>query len=141
WVVMRDHTVHGGNILKNVSFFHEIVPMVRGHHERYDGKGYPDSLSGAQIPLGAQIIAIADAYDTLIHDRPYKKAMPPREAAGRLIKDSGTHFHPRVAEAFARVMAKELKEVVGEEAVEAPPATAPQGPQIREELELERDGN
>ena len=77
--------------------------LIRNHHERWDGKGYPDGLAGDDIPLGAQIVAVADAFDAMTSSRPYRRGMPPREAAREIQKNIGTQFSRRVAEAFQEV--------------------------------------
>jgi HD-GYP domain-containing protein (c-di-GMP phosphodiesterase class II) len=76
---------------------------VRHHHERYDGKGYPDGLKGDEIALGAQIISVADAYDAMTSSRPYRRGLPPKQAARQIMKNTGIQFNPRVAEAFVTV--------------------------------------
>jgi HD-GYP domain-containing protein (c-di-GMP phosphodiesterase class II) len=81
----------------------EILDMVRMHHERFDGKGYPDGLSGDQIPLGARIMALADAYDAMTSDRPYRKSLGVSVAIEEIKKGSGAQFAPDVVEAFLRV--------------------------------------
>jgi len=74
--------------------------MVKSHHERWDGTGYPDGLAGEQIPLSARIVAVADVYDALISERPYKHAWPRGEAVAEIRRLSGTHFDPAIVDAF-----------------------------------------
>ena len=74
--------------------------LIRNHHERWDGGGYPDGLAGEAIPLGAQIVAIADAYDAMTSSRPYRKGMPEAEALCEIRKNAGTQFSRRMAQAF-----------------------------------------
>jgi HD-GYP domain-containing protein (c-di-GMP phosphodiesterase class II) len=81
----------------------EILDMVRMHHERYDGKGYPDGISGDRIPLGARIMALADAYDAMTSDRPYRKSLGMAVAIEEIKKGAGTQFAPDVVEAFLRI--------------------------------------
>jgi HD-GYP domain-containing protein (c-di-GMP phosphodiesterase class II) len=76
--------------------------MVRHHHERYDGKGYPDGLSGEEIPLGARILAVADTFDALRSERPYRLAMSAETACAEIQSCKGSQFDPEVAEAFLR---------------------------------------
>ena len=101
---MKTHPKLATRILGMVRSFESILPMIRGHHERYDGAGYPDGLKGLEIPLGARIIAVADVFDALTTDRPYRAAMG-REAAMEKIKaGADTHFDPRVISAFTSVI-------------------------------------
>jgi len=81
---------------------------VRSHHERWDGRGYPDHLAGDDIPLGAQIVAIADAFDAMTSSRPYRKGMPPKQAAKEIRKNMGTQFSSPVGEAFLKVFEEML---------------------------------
>jgi HD-GYP domain-containing protein (c-di-GMP phosphodiesterase class II) len=81
--------------------------LIRNHHERWDGKGYPDGLAGSDIPLGAQIVAIADAYDAMTSSRPYRKRMPPAEAAREIQNNTGTQFSSQVSEAFLKTLEKD----------------------------------
>jgi putative nucleotidyltransferase with HDIG domain len=101
---IKEHPVRGEEILKANAFFNnEIQAIVRNHHERWDGKGYPDGLAGEAIPLEAQIVAVADAYDAMTSDRPYRKGIPPQRAADEITRCSGTQFSPRAAEAFMQI--------------------------------------
>jgi putative nucleotidyltransferase with HDIG domain len=100
---IKTHPVIGERILKPIVEEKEILDMVRMHHERFDGKGYPDGLSGDQIPLGARIMALADAYDAMTSDRPYRKSLGVSVAIEEIKKGSGTQFAPDVVEAFLRV--------------------------------------
>jgi putative two-component system response regulator len=74
--------------------------IARHHHERWDGSGYPDGVSGEGIPLAARIVAVADVFDALVHDRPYRKAWSEEAAIELILGGSGTHFDPRVVDAF-----------------------------------------
>jgi putative two-component system response regulator len=80
WVTMRSHSVRGEEICRHLSSLRPVLPIIRHHHEKWDGSGYPDGLRGAQIPLLARIIQVADIYDALISARPYKPAFTPHEA-------------------------------------------------------------
>jgi response regulator RpfG family c-di-GMP phosphodiesterase len=80
WVTMRSHTVRGEEICRHLSSLRPVLPIIRHHHERWDGSGYPDGLRGAQIPLLARIVQVADIYDALISARPYKPAFTPHDA-------------------------------------------------------------
>ena len=101
--VIKKHPVDGARILSAISHFHEIVPWVKAHHERPDGKGYPDGLSGEEIPIQARIIAVADTYDAMTSDRSYRKALAPEAAADQLLQGRGTQFDPSVVDAFMRI--------------------------------------
>jgi HD-GYP domain-containing protein (c-di-GMP phosphodiesterase class II) len=101
-----------------------IVPLIRHHHECYDGSGYPDGLKGEQIPLVSRIIAVADMYDAMTSDRPYRKRRSHQFAVDEIIKAAGVQIDPKVAEAFLDV----LKEIVPRTAQSAPselPSGAP----------------
>lgn len=104
WKLMRQHSGHGARITAANGLDPVIVDMVRGHHERWDGKGYPDHLCGEAIPLGARIIGAVDAYDAMTTKRAYRNALPPEEAIARLRKDAGTHFDPTVIPVLLRVL-------------------------------------
>jgi putative nucleotidyltransferase with HDIG domain len=98
------HPEVGGSMLESFSLFRECARYVRGHHERWDGKGYPDKLSGDSIPLGARIIAVADAFDAMTTTRPYRKALPVSEAYRRLNEGAGTQWDPRIITAFLELL-------------------------------------
>jgi putative nucleotidyltransferase with HDIG domain len=104
--IIQKHPLKGVEILQPISFIKNHMYLIRNHHERWDGKGYPDGLVGEDIPLGAQIVAVADAFDAMTSSRPYRKGMPPRQAAKEIQKNIGTQFSPRVAEAFEKVFEK-----------------------------------
>jgi putative two-component system response regulator len=102
WKIMMLHPVTGAELLSNENI--EVVKAVRWHHERWDGTGYPDRLSEENIPLPARIIAVADAYDALTTDRPYRSAKSKQEAVIEITKFSGTHFDPHVVEVFLKIV-------------------------------------
>jgi HD-GYP domain-containing protein (c-di-GMP phosphodiesterase class II) len=97
---MKTHTVKGAAILEMVPSLKPLVPIARHHHERWDGTGYPDKLSRDRIALVARIVAVADAFDAMTSDRPYRKAMPLDRAFGELAAKAGTHFDPVCVNAF-----------------------------------------
>jgi putative nucleotidyltransferase with HDIG domain len=101
--IIQKHPLKGVEILQPISFIKNHMYLIRNHHERWDGKGYPDGLAGDDIPLGAQIVAVADAFDAMTSSRPYRRGMPPRQAAREIQKNIGTQFSRRVAEAFQEV--------------------------------------
>ncbi|HXO18629.1 MAG TPA: HD domain-containing phosphohydrolase [Thermoanaerobaculia bacterium] len=98
--IMKRHPVDGADILAKVSDLRRVLPGVRSHHERLDGKGYPDGLLGDGIPLLARIIAVADTYDAMTTSRPYRHGLEPARAAAEIGAGAGTQFCPRVAGAF-----------------------------------------
>ena len=102
WEVMREHPRAGAEILSRLPMYKEHARLVGAHHERLDGDGYPHRLDGATVPLGAQILAVADAYDAMTSDRPYRRALPAAVAISRLREARGTQFNPAVVEALAR---------------------------------------
>jgi putative nucleotidyltransferase with HDIG domain len=107
---MEQHSVIGQRILENVEDYSEIAAIVRHHHERVDGNGYPDRLEGEQIPVLARIIAVADAYNAMTSDRPYRDAMPSRVARLRLAQAVGSQFDTSVVAAFEAILATASEE-------------------------------
>jgi putative methionine-R-sulfoxide reductase with GAF domain len=103
-IKMHEHTAYGSEILSNVKRLHDIIPGVRGHHEKYDGTGYPDKLKGTAIDPIARIIAVADTYDAMTTDRPYRKALSMQTAMDELKKCSWKQFDGDVVEHFIRVL-------------------------------------
>jgi putative nucleotidyltransferase with HDIG domain len=100
---LKAHTVKAANLLQPLGGrVTELLPLILGHHEKYDGNGY-HSLTGEAIPIGARIIAVADVYDALTSDRPYRKALPPFYAKNEILSNSGTHFDPQVVMAFETI--------------------------------------
>jgi putative nucleotidyltransferase with HDIG domain len=104
WEAIRNHPLFGDSILGPLKFLQEAQAIVLRHHERYDGSGYPGHLKGDEIPLEARIIAVADAYDAMTSDRPYRQALDHQTATGELDKASGIQFDPAVVEAFLSVV-------------------------------------
>ncbi len=99
---IQGHPGISAQILASVSFLKNTIPMVSGHHERFDGSGYPQGLAGKEIPLGARIIALADAFDAMTSDRPYRKALTTEEALAELKKHAGMQFDPEIVEVFVQ---------------------------------------
>ncbi|MGI4756630.1 MAG: HD domain-containing phosphohydrolase [Janthinobacterium lividum] len=95
---MKIHPVVGADILERVRFPYPVVPIVRSHHERWDGKGYPDGLQGEDIPIGARILSVVDCFDALASDRPYRKAMPLEKAMSIVKEMAGTQFDPNIVD-------------------------------------------
>lgn len=105
WEVMKRHPVIGAQILAPLAFLAPSIPIVRHEHEHWDGSGYPDGLKGEEIPLGARVILVCDAYHAMTSDRPYRAALDGDEALRRLRDGAGRQFDQRVVEAFLSVFA------------------------------------
>jgi HD-GYP domain-containing protein (c-di-GMP phosphodiesterase class II) len=101
--IMNRHPVDGAEILASITDLRRVLPGVRNHHERLDGRGYPDGLSGDEIPLVARIIAVADTYDAMTTSRPYRPGLPPERAAAEIQAGAGSQFCPTVVAAFSRL--------------------------------------
>ncbi len=99
---MKMHTIIGAELLANIDFRYPVVPIVRHHHERWDGRGYPDGLKGEQIPITARILTLVDTYDALSSDRPYHTAMPRPEALAFIQQNAGSMYDPNLVEVFLR---------------------------------------
>jgi putative two-component system response regulator len=100
WDIIKQHPITGANIVSQLHDGNHLAPLVRSHHERFDGLGYPNQLKGHDIPLGGRIIAVVDAYDAMITNRPYRKAFKLKEAQIRLIAGAGTQFDPEIVQKF-----------------------------------------
>jgi HD domain len=100
WQEMRKHPAIGFEMLKDVKFLEKAADIVYSHHERYDGKGYPLGLKGKEIPLGSRIFAVADAFDAMTSNRPYRRALDWQQARDEIINNNGIQFDPQVVEAF-----------------------------------------
>ncbi|TMG44737.1 MAG: HD-GYP domain-containing protein [Chloroflexi bacterium] len=109
WVEMRAHPTIGASLLGNVPMLDRIRPIVLAHHENFDGTGYPAGLKGSEIPLAAQIISVADSYDAMTSERPYRIALRPKQALRELRANAGTQFNPVVVEAFIQVVIEERR--------------------------------
>jgi putative nucleotidyltransferase with HDIG domain len=99
---MKTHTVVGAELVEQIQFPYPVAPLVRGHHEKWNGLGYPDGLAGENIPLGARILAAVDTLDALASDRQYRRALPLDQAIEIVQSESGKSFDPRVVEALGR---------------------------------------
>jgi HD-GYP domain-containing protein (c-di-GMP phosphodiesterase class II) len=108
---MRQHPIIGEEIVRGIEFLGDAREVVRSHHERWDGLGYPDRLAGEQIPLAARIFAVADTFDALTSDRPYRAAAPVEQAREIIAAGAGTQFDPDVARAFEDVSDGTLDEI------------------------------
>jgi putative nucleotidyltransferase with HDIG domain len=106
-LIMQRHTVAGDDIIAELGFPYDIRPIVRNHHERYDGTGYPDALAGADIPLAARVVCIADVYDALTTDRPYRKAFTREQALAQMSAEAGTVLDPGLLRLFREMILDE----------------------------------
>ncbi|MDG3005434.1 HD domain-containing phosphohydrolase [Paludisphaera mucosa] len=104
WEIMKRHPTYAYEMLRPIAFLGRALDIPYGHHERWDGAGYPRGLRELQIPLAARIFAAVDVYDALTHDRPYREAWPPDRALGHIRSLAGTHLDPQVVAAFPRVV-------------------------------------
>ncbi len=102
--VIKSHPVLGVGILGNVEFLQNVVPIIKHHHERYDGRGYPDKLKGTEIPYLARIVSIADTFDAMTTNRPYRKALTTEESLKEIEKCKGTQFDPELADIFVNMV-------------------------------------
>lgn len=119
---LKLHPVVGAEIVERARFPIPVAPLIRAHHERWDGKGYPDGLSGFQIPLGARILSVVDALDALLSERPYRRALPLSQAIEAIEREGGSAFDPEVVDALGK-LAHQLKEALrapGEDVHEYP---------------------
>lgn len=103
WDEMKRHTAIGADLLHSVPYLEAAIPVIHHHHERWDGKGYPGSLAGDEIPLGARIVAVADAFDAMTTERVYQPAIQPEQALQEIMANSGSRYDPQVVEAFLSV--------------------------------------
>jgi len=117
---MKIHPIVGAEILEQVHFPYPVVPIVRAHHEKWDGSGYPYGLTGEDIPIGARILSAVDCLDALASDRQYRKALPLHEAMAKVVADAGKAFDPKVVEILRRRYI-ELEKMANEQPLQAPP--------------------
>jgi len=109
WEMIRKHPEIGANIVSRFPFFRSGQELILHHHERYDGQGYPKGIEGDAIPIGARVIAVADAFDAMTSDRPYRRALPLRTVLRELEQHKGTQWDPQVTEALAGILRQELE--------------------------------
>jgi len=117
---MKTHPIVGAEILEQVDFPYPVVPIVRAHHEKWDGSGYPSGLKGEAIPIGARILAAVDCLDALASDRQYRRALPLNEAMAKVISEAGISFDPRVVGILERRYV-ELEKLAHEQPLHSPP--------------------
>ena len=103
---MKTHTTKGAEIVKMIPDLHLALPIVRSHHERWDGQGYPDGLAGEDIPRLARIVAVADALDAMVFDTPYRRGQAPETAFAEIEKQQGKQFDPEIVAAFLQLRDK-----------------------------------
>ena len=104
WDVMRSHPLVGADIVSPMGFLAETVTLIRHHHERFDGSGYPDGLRGEAIPLAARIFAVADAFDAMTSDRPYRDSLGIERAVTEIRRASDTQFDPEIVRTFVEMV-------------------------------------
>ncbi|HEX6330194.1 MAG TPA: HD-GYP domain-containing protein [Actinomycetota bacterium] len=104
WEVMRSHPLVGAQIVAPITFLTDTVDLIRHHHERFDGSGYPDGLRGGDIPLSARIFSIADSFDAMTSDRPYRGPMGPERALVEVRAGSGSQFDPQIVRVFVEMI-------------------------------------
>jgi putative two-component system response regulator len=107
WDQMRQHPIYAYELLRQIKFLEPALNIPYSHHEKWDGTGYPRGLSGEQIPLESRIFALADVWDALTSNRPYRKSLTREEAIQYIRENSGSHFDPNLAERFIRMMERE----------------------------------
>jgi putative nucleotidyltransferase with HDIG domain len=117
---MKIHPIVGAEILEQVDFPYPVVPIVRAHHEKWNGSGYPNGLKGEEIPIGARILAAVDCLDALASDRQYRRALPLDEAMAKVVSEAGISFDPRVVGILERRYV-ELEKLANDQPVQAPP--------------------
>jgi putative two-component system response regulator len=99
-ILMRQHVLVGEEICRPLRSAHDLLPIIRHHHERWDGKGYPDELAGENIPITARIVAVCDSFDALISDRPYRKGLTHSDALATLQAGAGSQWDPELVRIF-----------------------------------------
>jgi ribonuclease P protein subunit RPR2 len=104
WDVMRTHPTIGAQIVEPIAFLSDAVDLIRHHHERFDGSGYPDGLEGEKIPLAARIFSVADSFDAMTSDRPYRGALALEPALAEIESGAGTQFDPEVVREFVEMI-------------------------------------
>jgi HD-GYP domain-containing protein (c-di-GMP phosphodiesterase class II) len=130
WQLLRQHPEQGARILAAVPFLDRALDVVRHHHERWDGGGYPDGLSGEDIPLWARIFAVVDTVDAVTSDRPYRAGRPLGAAIHELRKEAGTQFDPECVEAFLRVDRASIEALLQERGEADPLSDDATGPDL-----------
>jgi len=109
--IIKRHPLKGAQILRPLQILRPVIPIIMHHHEKYNGTGYPSHLKGEQIPLGARIMSVADAFEAMVYGRPYRQRMDIDSAIKEIKKKSGTQFDPKIVESFLRVIKKFNKRI------------------------------
>ena len=107
WEIIKNHAKDGYDLLKKIDFLGPALEIPLYHHEKWDGTGYPDGLTGEEIPISARIFAIVDVFDAMSNDRVYRSAIPIEETIEYLDEQSGSHFDPEVVKAFIHVLSSD----------------------------------
>jgi HD-GYP domain-containing protein (c-di-GMP phosphodiesterase class II) len=114
WKIIKKHTIFGKEIILekfNNEYFKKVAEIINQHHERFDGKGYPQGLKGDEILIEAQILTVVDAYDAMVYERPYQRALTRKEALAEIKREKGKQFAPRAVEAFLKAEKKFFKKI------------------------------
>ena len=119
WALLRTHSEHGQRLINEVPGYEDVALIVRAHHERVDGSGYPDRLNGSALPLEARIIAVCDTWAAMRVDRPYARAHTVEQTRAELLRVSGTQLDPAVVEAFLALQSSGLVGTVNERVLPA----------------------
>ena len=119
WSEMQSHSAAGASIVSELEFYRPLVNIIRSHHERWDGRGYPDKLAAEAIPLGGRVIGIADAFDAMTTDRPYRKALSYQQAIDELVKNKGKQFDADLVDLFVNSLSGPQFEAIRSSPVEA----------------------
>ncbi len=113
WLIMRSHPIRGEEICRPLASLRPVLPLIRHHHERWDGSGYPDGLRGEQIPLGARVLQVADIYDALVNPRPYKPAYSPQQSLQIMRNEVDCGWRdPHVVDLFVRMHDKVITKII-----------------------------
>jgi HD-GYP domain-containing protein (c-di-GMP phosphodiesterase class II) len=107
--IMKRHPEQGAELLKHFQQLKPVIPIIMHHHEKYDGSGYPSRLKKGQIPLGARIMAVADAFEAMVYGRPYRERINFDNALREIKNKSGTQFDPKVVDAFLKIAPRHYK--------------------------------
>jgi HD-GYP domain-containing protein (c-di-GMP phosphodiesterase class II) len=124
WSLIKQHPIRGAQILEEMNFPKEVIAIVLNHHERWGGEGYPNGIRGQEIPLGARIVSLVDAYVAMTSERPYRRALPYEKARQVIAENWGSPFDPSVIEIFLNVLDK-IERRTRLKAGQVPPPGAP----------------